>query len=88
MRATGIVITRADGTLVELAADDRIVSPRGAIGLEDVPRVLSEDGGWIEYEDTVRNTGGEPWQDDGACPARIRLFARGVVDTMTLYEAA
>lgn len=86
--ATAVVITRSNGTQSCLGRAERIISSRGVVQVDDVPRVLGEDGGWIEYEDTACDTSGEEWEREDSCPTRIRIYSRGVVETMLLFSDA
>lgn len=86
--AVAVLINRMDGSQVRLTREDRIASPHGAVPFDAVPRVLAEDGSWIEYEDTAQDAGAEEWMGAESCPTRIRLYARGVIDTMVLFTEA
>lgn len=88
MIVAAVILTRTDGSQVRLEQGERVASPVGIIPLGEVPRIMAEDGGWIEYEDTVRSTESEPWEDDGAAPARVRVYSRGVMECMTIADAA
>lgn len=86
--ATAVIIRRSDGGQIQLAADERITSPVGTIRVDDVPRVLSEDGAWIEFLDTALDEAGEVWERGDPRHARIRLYSRGVVETYLLFDEA
>ena len=91
-RVQEVHVELADGAAVVLEPDDRIYWAGRRVALQVVPDALADLAGWIEVESRAVYHDGddppEPWQveDEMGQPARVRIFARGVVRVMTIYE--
>lgn len=85
---SAVAVDRVDGAQTVLRPAMALRSHRsGDVPLADIPDVLSDPTGWIEHDtESADEAAAREWEEPDWKPARQRIYARGVVAVMLIFE--